>query len=200
MYKVLRHSDRVREELGELFLLVDPWHLYLNNNNAEAMANVTSRWHDFPKPTEVYSRVDLYGKSIMTTEGDEWKRHRKIVAPAFAERSNMMVWKESLRQAQGMLQSWSRMAGNNSDNMLINDAARGTERVALHVISGAGFGVSQLWDGEDEKQLGKNVVPGFNTAMISNSHTFTFIVALHELMAGVIWTILFPMWLLGEDI
>ena len=39
----------------------------------------------FPKPVEGYELVSFFGKNIVTTEFSEWKRHRKIAAPAFSE-------------------------------------------------------------------------------------------------------------------
>jgi len=32
--------------------------------------------------------VNIYGNNVVTTEGDEWKRHRKIVGPPFNEKNN----------------------------------------------------------------------------------------------------------------
>ena len=34
---------------------------------------------------ERYAVVDFFGKNVLTTEFGEWKRHRKITAPAFSE-------------------------------------------------------------------------------------------------------------------
>ena len=39
----------------------------------------------FPKPLEVYDLLASFGSNILVTEGDEWKRQRKIAAPAFSE-------------------------------------------------------------------------------------------------------------------
>ena len=39
----------------------------------------------FPKPVYAYEVLNFYGNNIVTTEFHEWKRHRKIVAPAFGE-------------------------------------------------------------------------------------------------------------------
>ena len=39
----------------------------------------------FPKPLEVYELLASFGSNILVTEGDEWKRQRKIAAPAFSE-------------------------------------------------------------------------------------------------------------------
>ena len=39
----------------------------------------------FPKPVEHYGILKFFGNNIVTTEFDEWKRYRKIAAPAFSE-------------------------------------------------------------------------------------------------------------------
>lgn len=39
----------------------------------------------FPKPTDVYELLATFGTNILVTEGEEWKRQRKIAAPAFSE-------------------------------------------------------------------------------------------------------------------
>ena len=39
----------------------------------------------FPKSTRRYGILNFFGTNIITTESDEWKRHRKTVAPAFGE-------------------------------------------------------------------------------------------------------------------
>ena len=39
----------------------------------------------FPKPLEIYELFDCFGANILTTDFGEWKRHRRIVAPAFSE-------------------------------------------------------------------------------------------------------------------
>ena len=39
----------------------------------------------FPKPLELYEIFDFFGVNVLTTEFGEWKRHRRIVAPAFSE-------------------------------------------------------------------------------------------------------------------
>ena len=45
----------------------------------------------FPKPLWVYEMLGFFGGNIVTTEFDEWKRHRKIAAPAFSEVMNRVL-------------------------------------------------------------------------------------------------------------
>lgn len=171
----------------------------MSSSSAEATSQIACRRNDFVKPVEIYAIVDIFGPSILTTEGSEWKRHRKIVAPAFSEKSNALVWKESLRQTVGMLKSWSKLEGNNSSDMKVGDTAPSTAMMALHVICAAGFGVRQLWDGEDEGQLGTKVVPGFNTAKLNGTHQLTFKDSLNTLLHGIIWLAIFPVGYLSRS-
>lgn len=46
---------------------------------------VTGNRARFPKPTEVYEVLNMYGQNIVVTEGEEWRIHRKITAPTFNE-------------------------------------------------------------------------------------------------------------------
>lgn len=46
----------------------------------------------FPKPIELYLLLAVYGENVVITEGDEWRKHRKIVAPAFSENTHGLDW------------------------------------------------------------------------------------------------------------
>lgn len=94
--------------------------------------------------------------------------------------------KETLRQTDGMINVWSKLDGNKSGSMKVKDTAPYTATMALHVICAAGFGVRQLWDGEDEAQLGANIVPGFNTSKLIREHKLTFKDSLNTLLHGII--------------
>lgn len=176
-------------------MIASPWSTYLNCSDPEGIMQIATRRNDFPKPLEFYKIVDIFGTSIISSEGDEWKRHRKMVATAFAEKSNLLVWKESLRQVSGMITSWSEIKGNTSNSMVIKKAGIDMAHLTLHVISSAGFGVRQNWPGGEHIKEG--IVPGFNTEELSKGHTYTFKNALQELISGVIWMMLIPTWLLS---
>jgi hypothetical protein len=62
----------MREELGEVYLIVSPSQIFMSCSNAEANVQLTTRKRDFVKPVELYAIVDIYGPSILTTEGEEW--------------------------------------------------------------------------------------------------------------------------------
>lgn len=97
-----------------------------------------------------------------------------------------------------MAKVWSKLEGNNSRMMKVEDTAPYTATLALHVISAAGFGVRQLWAGEDEKKLGSNAIPGFNTSKLTGNHTLTFKESLKTLLGSIIWLAIFPVSLLRK--
>ncbi len=59
----------------------------------------------FPKPTEPYALLRVFGTNIIATEGDEWKHQRKIVAPAFSEVRGPSV-AASISSAGGPAADW----------------------------------------------------------------------------------------------
>jgi hypothetical protein len=46
---------------------------------------VTSSRARFPKPVHLYTPLTVFGINIVASEGEEWKKFRKIVAPTFSE-------------------------------------------------------------------------------------------------------------------
>jgi len=93
---------------GETYLLVGLNGTFLRTSNAELIGQIVARKFDFPKPVEGYRIMDIFGKSILTAEeGNEWRRHRKVVGPSFSEKSNKLVFKESLQQATRMMDMWN---------------------------------------------------------------------------------------------
>ena len=39
----------------------------------------------FPKQIEIYEIMTFFGHNILVSEGEEWKKYRKISAPAFSD-------------------------------------------------------------------------------------------------------------------
>ena len=52
------------------------------------LKTILSSRSKFPKPLQGYQVFKFFGENVVVTDFDEWKRHRKIVAPAFSEVRN----------------------------------------------------------------------------------------------------------------
>ncbi|KAL8999769.1 MAG: hypothetical protein Q9169_001442 [Polycauliona sp. 2 TL-2023] len=181
------------------FLYVSPTRTYFNTADAAVIDQITKRRHDFPKPVEVYHSLEIYGENVISTEGNLWKHHRKIVSPPFNEKNNRMVWDESLRQAQSMVSAW--MAHPTESSMTIDTVADDCMRLTLAIISCAGFGVNLDWpDAEDKGKLplanghaSSSTEKEFKQSEIYGDHKLSYVEALQMLLHNTIWIFIMPL-------
>jgi len=167
-------------------MLVSPGKNTLHVADAEAISQITSRRNDFPKPTELYSSVDIFGKNVVSTEGQIWRHHRKITSPPFTERNNHLVWLESLHQAQAMMSGW--IGKTEAVSKPVKDVSENAMRLSLNVISRAGFGVRLTWPHEEGSDQS-----------VPEGHTLTYKDALSTLLENIIVVMLTPRWLLTNS-
>ncbi|KAI1786708.1 cytochrome P450, partial [Ganoderma leucocontextum] len=131
----------------------------------------------FPKPTEQYAVMRVFGTNLLATEGDEWKHQRKIVAPAFSERNNRLVWDETVRVLEDLFQNeWGPR-----EVVDVNHIMDITVPITLLVIGVAGFGRRISWNEDKIPPAG---------------YTMTFKDALYEVSHRLLWRLLFPEWML----
>ncbi|KAL8702818.1 MAG: hypothetical protein Q9201_004007 [Fulgogasparrea decipioides] len=177
----------VFQRLGcDSFISVSPTKNYFHTADAAVIDQITRRRNDFPKPVEVYGSLDLYGKNVVSTEGNLWKHHRKTVSPPFNEKNNRMVWFESIRQAQAMVKGW--MRGQPESSPTVMTVADDCMRLSLHIISHAGFGVKLNWPGSEEKgeqplangHLSKTADAVSNGPDFGPDHKMSYTDALHK--------------------
>ena len=188
----------------DTFMTVAPGGIQLWTADAAVIVQMTTRRNDFPKPVEIYQLVDLYGKNVVSSEGQIWRQHRKITSPPFTEKNNHMVWSESLYQAQSMTKSWVGNSGEQSQT--IERVASDTMRLSLHIISQAGFGVRLLWpgieDGEQSKEAGHDAKASHGGVVssvgVSPGHSLSYTDALESLLHNLITVLLLPRFLLRE--
>ncbi|KAK1820087.1 hypothetical protein LTR12_005528 [Friedmanniomyces endolithicus] len=170
---------------SDVFLLVAPGANTLYVADPEAISQITTRRNDFPKPIWMYASVDIYGKSVVSTEGANWRHHRKITSPPFTEKNNHLVWQESVHQANSMVASMVSADVERSGSVW--DVAAQAMRLSLHVISKAGFGVRLPWPHEEVE------------TKIPEGHTLSYKDALSSLLENIIVVMLTPTWLLGRS-
>ncbi|KAF9054617.1 cytochrome P450 [Panaeolus papilionaceus] len=129
----------------------------------------------FPKPMHLYRTLALYGNNIVASEGDEWKKYRKICAPAYSDRNNKLVWDESVKAMIGLFNEvWK-----GKESIVVNHVVEITLPIALFIISVAGFGRDISW-ADDEA--------------IPSGHTMSFKDALHIQSTDYFIPLLLPKW------
>lgn len=175
---------------SNVFLVVSPGRVACYVSDPDVIQQITTRRADFPKPVELYKGVDIFGKSVVSTEGMIWRHHRKLTSPSFTEKSNMMVWKESLHQGQAMVDSFLPAGQPTSAPTL--DLGAASMHLSLHVIARAGFGVHLLWPHEELASTGHLSVP-------PPGHALTYKDALSTLLEHIIQAFLLPQWFLARS-
>ncbi|KAL9580197.1 MAG: hypothetical protein Q9212_004643 [Teloschistes hypoglaucus] len=178
---------------------VSPARNYFLTADAAVIDQITRRRNDFPKPIEVYGSLDLYGKNVVTTEGNLWKHHRKTVSPPFNEKNNRMVWSETIRQAQSMVKGW--MGDQTQSSPTVSTLAEDCMRLSLHVISHAGFGVHLNWptvkNSEGEQKLANGHLAATDEEdhqeyRFAPDHNMSYTDALTSLLKNVLWMLILP--------
>ncbi|PSR70454.1 hypothetical protein PHLCEN_2v13705, partial [Hermanssonia centrifuga] len=140
-----------------------------------AIKEITTHRLQFPKPVRLYRLLTFFGRNIVASEFDEWKRFRKITAPAFSERNNRLVWDETVLIMNDLFQNvWG-----TREEITVDHAIDITLPIALFVIGVAGFGRRITW--EDDLV----VPPG---------HQMAFKDALHIVSTDVILKAVIPNW------
>lgn len=178
---------------GDAFLTVSPGSVLGFISNAEAIHQITSRRDAFPKPLASYRILEIFGRNIITTEGIQWREHRKISSPSFTEKNNALVFAESCIQAQGMLRKWLGPEGRG--DVTLKEVPTDTMRITLHIISRIGFGVRLLWPGEKPRSKEQESVYSSNEA--PEGHTMSFERSLSTLLETLVWVLFLPKWLLS---
>lgn len=182
-----------------MIITASPGGIYLSFANAEAIMQIGDRRNDFTKPTEVYRTLEIWGPNVVSTEGHAWRQQRKVAGPAFNEKNNGLVWKESLKHVEGLLRFWSGRSGNTPVAMTIKNVYPDLADLSLHVISAAGFGIQLKWGGDDNvKQELSEGLAAFTNQTPQNGHEKTFKKALKGVLEHILWFAVFAPQTLGK--
>jgi cytochrome P450 len=131
------NKHKSAEKFGPAWTLVTPDDIIVNLHDAQAGEEFLSRTKHFLKPPAIYGNIEFYGPNVDTVNGETWQRHRRLTTPPFNEKNSALVWRESLGQAKDMVAEWEEKGEQDGIEMSAD-----TMKLALHVLSGAGFGKS----------------------------------------------------------
>ncbi|OAP63844.1 hypothetical protein AYL99_03071 [Fonsecaea erecta] len=138
-----RDKTALFEKGSPAFVLVTAGSNELSLMDPELATEVLKRIKDFPNTDIAGVILNIFGPSLITTNGENWARQRRLIAPNINEKISGLVFGESCRQAREMLDSYMHDLRGVTD-----DTMRGMKRVAINVLGAAGFGISQPWKEE----------------------------------------------------
>ena len=114
--------------------------------NSSAMQSILQSQVSFPKyfrdvDTKSFHKF-AYGPSIILTEDNDWRKHRKIVGPSFSEGNNALVWESTVKIILEYFIKWNR--DGKGDIVKVCDFTDVAKKIAFMVFSIAGAYATRL--------------------------------------------------------
>jgi cytochrome P450 len=119
--------------------------------------------------------LEPFGPNVASTEGELWRFHYKVTLPPFGESNNRLVWSETFRQTEFLMQAWTQRRSK--------ELKADMYQLTLNIIAAAGFGKQLEWDDND--------VPA--------GHELSFLEAMTGVVQYLVHILLLPKWLLRNS-
>jgi hypothetical protein len=142
---------------------------------------VLSRGQEFHAPVEVLSLYNLYGPTLASSEGEQWRLYRKITTPFFNTKTYQMVWKESLDKADRLSVQWS-----SRETYITDVKGEVMSKLNLRVIAKVFYNEELQYNQSDAT---KDVAPP--------GHLLTFSESINAVLSNLSTIFGLPKWLLG---
>ena len=138
-----RFFERLIREHGDFVRYRGVFNFHLINHPSLAREVLKNTHRDYDKNSRVYHRFrNAFGDGLVTAEGEDWKRKRKLMQPLFGP--------ASIRRFFGqMLEATTRAADDWPARCEVFDMAREMERLTLDIAGRAFF--SHSFDGASER-------------------------------------------------
>ncbi|OJZ90997.1 hypothetical protein ASPFODRAFT_41430 [Aspergillus luchuensis CBS 106.47] len=143
-----RHKNAMHRRYGKIFVIVSPDECSLWIADPTVGATVLQRRKDFDQPEVVAKFMGFFGPTLIQSNGEDWKRQRRIIAPQLNEAIMGEVWEEACRQARAMLEYLLQHPGG--------ETLTGLRSIAINVLGQAGYGQNQPWSPDFVETLGQD--------------------------------------------
>lgn len=78
---------------------------HIFTSSLSVLVQTTALAGAFIKPQHVNVALELFGDNVVIAEGDVWKRHRRVTAPAFGPEAIRNVWETTARVYSELLET-----------------------------------------------------------------------------------------------
>ncbi|KAK8108038.1 uncharacterized protein PG998_010051 [Apiospora kogelbergensis] len=129
----------LHDKFGPAFWVISPGTVQFVCSDPVANEEIMSKYKVWTKPPEHVAALAMYGPNVLTVEGEDWTRHKRIIGPCFNERTSVFVWEETMRQVQEMLDKRVFADPDHTHKTLCEDS----RTIALHSFMGVGLGAPQ---------------------------------------------------------
>ncbi|PVF94766.1 cytochrome P450 [Serendipita vermifera] len=107
--------------------------------------------HTWIKPEWASAGLMIFGKNLISENLEGWRRHRRVLQPAFNNKTYELVWHETERIYHDMVQTenW-----NTKNEVSIPSVSKYTLKVGLYTIISCGFGLPFTWSKPPKSDVG----------------------------------------------
>ncbi|KAL8713214.1 MAG: hypothetical protein Q9220_002735 [cf. Caloplaca sp. 1 TL-2023] len=116
--------------------------------------------------------IHLFSDRVQA-EGADWQRQRKLTATPFNEQKSNLVWAESLKQADSMLDFWM-SCGPDGTTSTCEDL----RTLALNVLAFAGFQNSYPWQSQQQQKSDRKTLTSYRDSLSIILRNILFILVL----------------------
>ena len=169
------------EEVGnDTFVLATPRGNLLWTCDPKVCSELERQHPNSQVAVDMLKFFEVYGPTVGSVEGDEWKMHRKVITSGFTSTTHAAVWRDTIQQTNSLIDHWLEQGG------IVPIMKQWTCRLALHVIAAGFFRKTLSWS-DDAREFER----------VPSGHYISFEQALFTVLArlGVLYVI--PRWLLG---
>ncbi|OLN86258.1 putative cytochrome P450 CYP13A3 [Colletotrichum chlorophyti] len=128
-------KSATHDAIGPSFMIVSPGMNQLITADPAVAHAVAMRRKDFLQTPISAKVMGFLGANIVTSNGDNWSRQRRIVAPALNERISRTVWAETAEQATRLAEMVLSCPGGKT-----SDTIPALRTIAINVLSRVAYG------------------------------------------------------------
>lgn len=161
------------EEAGsDTVIMATPTVNMLTTCDPVVMNQIFSQPKKMQQPRAIMKLLAIWGDNITSTDGEEWKHHRRVVNAGFTPSTHATVWEEASVQAQTLIDHWISLGS------AVPVVKTWMSKLALHVVSSTFFHKKMTWSQGDPVPAGHQM--GFEQALDSVIRNLQLIVLLKD--------------------
>jgi len=140
--RILPYHIQNCQAYGKSYLWWFGWEARITITDPDLIKEVLTKIHVFEK-SQMFTRFarEVVGKGVITTDGEEWALHRRIVNPSFHQEKLKMMIVEMVKSASSMADEWEKKVKDGGGHVEIEVGDYMTN-VTSDIIAKTAFGSS----------------------------------------------------------
>ncbi|EFQ87498.1 hypothetical protein PTT_16989 [Pyrenophora teres f. teres 0-1] len=138
--------------INSSFMLIGPRSYEFWTADPQVSHEILRRIHDFEQPRELEFLLAKFGPNVLTSNGDQWARHRKIVAKVINERISKAVFEKSIYYSREILHDILPISHNKDGSIETAMLFDKLTQVSFSILISVGIGDKFPWYDEEKQE------------------------------------------------